>query len=75
VGPECKTLRKGFNGGYRYRKIGTSGSAKYTPEPDKNEYSHPHEALQYAIAGTGELNKMKQRDNKDYKTYTYETNW
>jgi hypothetical protein len=75
VGPDCKTLRKGFNGGYRYRKIGSSGSARYTPDPDKNEYSHPHEALQYAISGTGELNKMKQRDNKDYKTYDYATNW
>lgn len=75
IGPQCKQLRKGFNGGYRYKKIGRSGSARYTPDPEKNEYSHPHEALQYAIAGTGELNTMKKRSQADYKTYTYETDW
>lgn len=75
IGPECKVLRKGFNGGYRYRKIGSSGNAKYTPDPDKNEYSHPHEALQYAISGTGEMNTMKARKREDYKTYEYATNW
>ena len=27
---------------------------KYTDEPDKNEYSHPVEALEYALQGEGE---------------------
>jgi hypothetical protein len=40
VGPACNRLRKGFNGGYRYKKIGSSGNARYTPDPEKNEYSH-----------------------------------
>ena len=75
VSAACKALRKGFNGGYRYRKIGSSGSARYTPDPDKNEYSHPHEALQYAIAGMGELNTMKQRKRSEYKMYSYATDW
>ena len=44
--PRCKMLRKGFNGGYRYRKMKTTGE-RYTERPDKNEYSHPHDALQY----------------------------
>jgi RecA/RadA recombinase len=44
--PRCKVLRKGFNGGYCYRamKVGTE---RYTEKPDKNQYSHPHDALQY----------------------------
>jgi hypothetical protein len=37
--------------------------------------SNCHEALQYAVSGTGELNTMKARHRKDYKTHTYETNW
>jgi hypothetical protein len=44
--PRCKKLRKGFMGGYRYRRMQVSGE-RYTDAPDKNEYSHPHDALQY----------------------------
>jgi hypothetical protein len=44
--PRCKMLRKGFIGGYQYRRLMTS-QEKYTDKPDKNEYSHPHDALQY----------------------------
>lgn len=71
----AKTLRKGFNGGYRYKKIGRSGSARFTSDPEKNEYSHVHDALQYVISATGELNRMKARENKNYKTYDYATDW
>jgi len=54
LSPSCKTLRKGFNGGYRYRRLQVSGEDRYTDSPEKNGYSHPHDALQYAglhIAG------------------------
>jgi hypothetical protein len=44
--PRCKMLRKGFLGKYRYRRLQTSDD-RYTEKPDKNEYSHPHDALQY----------------------------
>jgi hypothetical protein len=47
--PKCKTLRKGFQGGYQYRRIQVSVE-RYTEEPDKNMYSHPHDALQYVAA-------------------------
>lgn len=47
LSPKCKILRKGFNGGYHFRKMLVPGEAKYTLEPDKNRYSHPHDALQY----------------------------
>jgi hypothetical protein len=41
-------LRKGFLGRYQYRCVKVSGSAeRYHDEPEKNEYSHPHDALQY----------------------------
>lgn len=44
--PSCKALRKGFMGGYQMRRIKTSNE-KYADEPEKNRYSHPHDALQY----------------------------
>lgn len=44
--PRCKVLRKGFLGGYHYRRLQTSVE-KYTSVPDKNMYSHPHDSLQY----------------------------
>jgi len=49
----CTVLRKGFNGGYKYRRIQVSGDERYTDEPNKNRYSHPHDALQYAAMESG----------------------
>ena len=46
-------IRKGLQGGFSYRRIQVSGD-KYTDEPDKNEYSNPVEALEYALQGEGE---------------------
>ena len=44
----CVKLRKGFQGRYQYRQIHITGAAtRYHDTPDKNEYSHPHDALQY----------------------------
>lgn len=50
VDPECSWLIQGFKSGYRYRKR-TDG--RYEPTPYKNEYSHPHDANQYADLGIG----------------------
>ena len=46
IHPRCKILRKGFMGGYHFRRLQTSAE-RYTETPDKNSYSHPHDALQY----------------------------
>lgn len=52
--PCCGVLRKGFNGGYKYRRIQVTGEERFTEEPVKNAYSHPHDALQYvALEGGG----------------------
>lgn len=53
LSPKCKTVRKGLAGGFCYRRIQTTGE-KYTDEPDKNEYSHPVEAMEYGLQGGGE---------------------
>jgi len=51
--PKAKMVRKGLQGGFCYRRIMVSGE-KYTEDPDKNEYSHPVEALEYGLQGEGE---------------------
>ena len=51
--PKAVMIRKGLQGGFCYRRVQVSGE-RYTDEPDKNEYSHPVEALEYALQGEGE---------------------
>jgi len=53
VSPKCRMLRKALAGGYKYRRIQTSGSERYAEKPDKNMYSHVAEALQYLCVGLG----------------------
>jgi len=47
IGPNCKYLRRGFNGGYKYERVQIVGEERYKDQPAKNKYSHPHDALQY----------------------------
>lgn len=71
----CPKLRQGFNGGYRFKMIGSGDAKRTMPDPDKNEYSHVHDALQYAVVGTGELNYLKRRNSNDFKVVDYDTDW
>lgn len=45
VDPGCTLLIDGFNGGYAYPEIGSSGI--YKTEPKKNKYADIHDSLQY----------------------------
>lgn len=54
IDPSCKTLLAAMNGGYQYKRVRVSGSAKYSDLPDKNQYSHIADALQYMLLGAGE---------------------
>lgn len=55
VSPKAKTIRKGLMGGFCYRRMRITGTTSYTEKPEKNEYSHPVEALEYALLGGGEM--------------------
>jgi hypothetical protein len=60
VDPSCKMLRKGFNGGYRYERLKTSGPAKFKDRPVKDKYSHIHDALQYGcLQLRGDMNPVR----------------
>lgn len=47
MSPKCKLLRKGFNGGYRFRKLQVAGAERYSETAEKNQYSHAHDGLGY----------------------------
>ncbi len=53
IDPRCQQLIKGFEGGYQYKRMEVSGE-RYADKPDKNMYSHIHDALQYMMLGAGE---------------------
>lgn len=57
--PVCTVLRKGFNGGYKYRRIKVTGEERFADEPVKNKYSHPHDALQYAAMESGGIQALQ----------------
>lgn len=66
ISPACEMLIRGFQSEYRYRRLRASGTigAVYTPQPEKNEYSHTQDALQYAALliqkGDGDDERMMQ---------------
>lgn len=74
IDPSCTTLIRGFRSGYRY-EVNTKG--KQSPSPDKNFYSHVHDACQYFCMGVGqhgrrvEVRKMMARHAVAVGGYKY----
>lgn len=63
IDPSCKRLIDGFSGGYRYVERGNTGSFADTPE--KNQFSHIHDALQYValvLFGYADMNERLFRE-------------
>lgn len=53
----CRMLRKGFISHYRFRRLRGDADAPLNPQVDKNEYSDPHDALQYDVLNSrGRMN-------------------
>lgn len=50
VNSTCSMVIRGFQSEYKYRRLKASGTlgAAYTPEPEKNEYSHLLDSVEYA---------------------------
>jgi hypothetical protein len=69
--PRAKILRKGFNGGYRLRRIQVPGDKRFHTKADKNRFSHPHDGLQYVCMfyrGDYQIpsSVFEREDNEDY---------
>lgn len=69
--PRCKVLRKGFQGRYQYKRLKISGAEeRFHDVPDKNEYSHPHDGLQYIavkVFAGAVRNRLKQTVELNYE--------
>ncbi len=52
-------VRDGFQGGYQYKRLRVLGQEIYSEKPDKNEFSHPHDALQYVLLYLHTENKRR----------------
>ena len=70
VSPRCRYLRRALAGGYKYRKLQTSGDERFNNEPEKNIYSHVAEALQYAFVGAGQARSVVGRNKEDRIDYS-----
>ncbi len=57
VDPKASLIRKGFMGNYHFKRVQVGNDERYRDVPDKNEYSHPHDALQYValFSNTAEM--------------------
>lgn len=60
VNTTCDMTRRGFNGRYQYRRIQIAGAERYKDVPDKNDYSHIHDALQYAALYSVTMNNSEE---------------
>lgn len=72
IDPCCDMLIKGFKYGYRYRK---RRNGEFEDRPEKNEWSHVHDANQYAdsvidMSARGEMHRTAKKEVKKVK-YLY----
>lgn len=72
IDPRCTMLLRGFRHGYRYKK---KRNGESEDKPDKNEYSHIHDANQYAdsiidLQFRGSVTSVHRREVKKVK-YVY----
>tara|TARA_R100000700_G_scaffold40811_1_gene57838 strand:+ start:4719 stop:6230 length:1512 start_codon:yes stop_codon:yes gene_type:complete len=70
---KCPVLATGFEGGYHYRRIQTTGE-RYDDKPNKNKFSHVADALQYAVIGAGEGRDIV-RSGKPLRAFVAKTGW
>jgi hypothetical protein len=73
VSPNCVNIKKGFLGGYYYRRLQVSGD-RYEDKPMKNRYSHVMDALQYLLLGAGEGKSLIQ-GRRPMKPFVVERNY
>lgn len=64
ISPVCTRLLNGFLGGYHFKEIGTTG--EFMDDPNKNRFSHIHDAFQYVMVRLVG-NKKKKRGSEKWK--------
>jgi hypothetical protein len=70
----AQTIRKGFAGGYKYKRVQISGDARFQDKPDKGRYSHACEAVQYLFLGAvGDNRVIGGWDDTEYLNNQYKS--
>jgi hypothetical protein len=65
---DCPVLVRGFEGGYQFAEGQDKLETREKVRPLKNEYSHPHDALQYVAA---EIIKLNHKSTKTLPKLKY----
>ncbi len=66
LSPRCKKLRQGFNAGYVYTRIKLStAGGRWKDEPEKNDFSHVHDALQYGVCWLKKKGQASEDSDED----------
>lgn len=58
VDSSCRMLISGFGGGYKWKQVSGRDGMVTIDQPVKNKSSHPMDALQYLLAGAGEVSEV-----------------
>ena len=70
LSPSCRMLRKGFNGAYRYKRMQIVGEDRFQNTPEKNIYSHVHDAIQYLALSADQDIQSAERNVRTKDQYT-----
>ena len=63
----CVELHKGLGGRWRKRRLQIAGTERYADMPEKNQWSHPCDALGYLLSGGGEDRALRGRNKSTYE--------
>jgi hypothetical protein len=64
VSTRAAVIRKGFSGGYHFKLYQSGHGDMVHDMPVKNQYSHPHDGLQYLLLGGGEHHVVMGRNRR-----------
>lgn len=73
--PRCRMLRKAMAGKYAYKRVNVSGEERFKEEPDKNDYSHISDGLQYAFDAAGLWAKLVTSESRPQSSRVRAQNW
>lgn len=61
---KCPVARKGFINGYHFKRMSITGDERYQDKPNKNRFSHIHDAIQYGLMkfASDRVVENKQKD-------------
>jgi hypothetical protein len=73
---KCPTLRKGFMSGYHYKRVNITNEERFQDKPNKNKYSHGHDAQAYgALRFAGNIIADKIQPKEIIDMYNPTMSW